>query len=103
MVYDLDWSFADGLRVHAPSPAQGLGVLARESTRESCTAHQNLGLQLTSVTDHYDFMQLVKAQLKNSADPDIRVLWEARRAREAGQERLHKVSRLDTEAEAQVT
>ena len=105
MVHDLDRSFASGLQTHAQALLKRwAGVGKRVDEGVLYRSRENFGLQLTSVTDYYDSMQLVRAQLlKNSADPDIRTLWEARRAREAKLLRVQKVSKLYSAVEAQVT
>ena len=63
---------------------------------------ENLGPQLTSVSDHYTALQLTKAQLlEHSVDANVRTLWLARQKRE---EKLRhwRVSQLSKVADAQV-
>ena len=61
--------------------------------------YKHLGLQLTSIEDHYASTQLVKTQqLKHSVDPTVRKVWQAKEDRKAKMTRHFKASKLGTTA-----
>ena len=103
MIHDLDLSFAKSLQTLAQPHLKkwaGIGRTVDEGMLYRTRA--NLGLQLTSIADHYTAMQLVKAQiLQGSQDENVRNMWKARTTREAKLTRHFRASQLCTTATAQ--
>ena len=62
----------------------------------------NLGLQLTSVENHFVLMQTVKAQLlQASVDESVRKAWACKENHEASMSRRLKVSKLNRQTQSQ--
>lgn len=103
LIHDLDLSFAKKLQSHVqPLLKKWAGLARTVDPGVLYRTRGNLGLQLTSVEDHYKAMQLVKVQLlENSRDASVRMMWAAKAQREASVSHF-RVSHLLKEAKAQV-
>ena len=104
MIHDLDVSYAVTLQNHIqPLLKKWSGVGKTVDAGILYRAYNHLGLQLTSMSDHYKSSQLVKTQLlKYSVDGDVRKVWQAKEDKEAKMKRHFKASQLGRVAEAQV-
>jgi hypothetical protein len=104
MIHDLDLTFATKLQNHIqPLLKEWASVGKTVDPGILYRAYDHLGLQITSMADHYKSSQLVKAQLlKYSVDESVRKVWQSKEAKEAKMTRRFKVSQLGTVAEAQV-
>ena len=104
MVHDLDLSFAKSLQTLVqPSLKKWSGIGRTVDEGLLYRSRANLGLNLTPIADHYTAMQLAKAQLlRSSKDDDVRNLWASKTTREKKLTRHFRVSKLCTEATAQV-
>lgn len=104
LIHDLDLNFAKTLQTHIqPLLKKWAGVGKTVDAGIMYRAHEHLGLQLTSMEDHYKASQLVKAQLlKHSVDESVRKVWQAKEDKEAKMTRCFKVSQLSMAAAAQV-
>ena len=103
LIHDLDLTFAIRLRTHIqPLLKEWAGIGRTVDVGMLYRTRTNLGLQLTSVDDHYTAMQIVKTQLlQESADENVRNMISAKIAREESMTRLLKSSKLNTVAAAQ--
>lgn len=103
LIHDLNLSFAKEMQtIIQPLLKKWSGIGRTVDEGLLYRLRQNLGLQITSVGDHYKASQLIKAQLlQNSADSNIGILWKAKQAREASLTRHFRVSKLNAEANAQ--
>ena len=104
LIHDLDITFAKSLQQHIqPLLKTWSGIGRSVDTGMLYRTRNNLGLQLTAVTDHYNTMQIVKTQLLlGSVDETVRNMISAKITREASMNRLLKPSKINTEAAAQV-
>jgi hypothetical protein len=104
IIHDLDLHFAKKLQAHVqPHLKKWAGIGRTVDAGILYRTHQNLGLHLTSVSDHFTSMQLIKAQLlKHSADPNVRNVWQAKADKEEKMTRHFKVSKLYKISAAQV-
>lgn len=104
LIHDLDKTFAQTLQAHVqPFLKEWSGVGKTVDTGTLYRAYNHLGLQLTSIEDHYKSSQLVKSQLlKNSADESVRNVFQAKTDKEDKMTRHFKASQLCTIASAQV-
>jgi hypothetical protein len=103
LIYDLNLSFAKSLTTAIlPKLKRWSGIGRTVDTGLLFRARKNFGLGLTSVTDHYQRMQIVKCDLlANSVDPNIRALFETRVKREATQTRIWSATKLHSMAVAE--
>jgi hypothetical protein len=103
LIHDLDLTFAKRLQQHIqPFLKVWSGIGRTVDVGMLYRTRTNLGLQLTSVADHYTAMQIVKTQLlQESADENVRNMINSKITREASMKRRLKPSKLNTEAAAQ--
>ena len=103
LIHDLNLSFAKEMQtIIQPLLKKWSGIGRTVDEGLLYRLRENLGLQITSVADHYKASQLIKAQLlQNSADDNIGLLWKTKQAREASLTRHFRVSKLNAEAKAQ--
>ncbi len=103
LIYDLNLSFAKSLTVKVmPKLKAWSGVGRAVETGLLFRDRKNFGLGLTSVTDHYQRMQIVKCDLlSNSDDPNIRTLFETRVKRERASTRVWRATKLHSIAVAE--
>ena len=104
MIHDLTVSFARELQTFVqPFLRRWAGLYRSVDPGVLYRSRADLGLQLTSVEQHFTAMQLVKAQLLQfSVDANVRSTWKAKEEREARMSRRLKISKLNRQVTAQV-
>ena len=104
LIHDLDLSFSKRLQtIVQPFLKKWSGIGRSVDEGMLYRTRENLGLQLTSLSDHFVSMQLVKAQLlQESVDPNVRTMWKAKTEREATIKKRFRISKLNTVVNAQV-
>jgi hypothetical protein len=105
LIQDLDRSFAEKLESNISFKLKSwLGVNSQADTGRLFLSRDNMGFGLTSISDQFKQMQIIKHQLlKTSADDDIRTLRESRDAKENSlgkKQRIWKASTHSAVAEA---
>ena len=103
LVHDLCWSFALELQKRAmPILKHWVGVGRSVETGVLFRTKKHLGLGCTSITDHYQRMQIVKCDLlANSVDKFVKTIYRANEIREAAFVNRRCSTKAYTEAKAQ--
>ena len=105
LIYDLNLTFAKELqRYSLPLLKKWAGVSRSTDNGLLFRSKGNFGLGITSISDHYKRMQVVKCQLlSNSQDQSIRSIFNARTDKDRRLKRVWRATKLNTEAEAVTT
>lgn len=103
LAHDLTHSLSESLEKIATSHLKKwAGIYKSAETGVLYRAKENFGLGLTTVTEFFERMQLVRCQiLRNSICEDIRSIFEARAARQSGESGFRwRATRLNSNMEA---